>query len=90
MNEDINVVSKIYKKIIMDKQTNKITLQNIARKAMIARGLEPDFPPAVIAELSKRTSPAITNPSQAKDLRDRLWCSIDNTDSRDLDQLSCA
>src|SRR5664280_1222195 len=74
----------------MEKNANRITLQNIARKAMIARGLEPDFPPAVVAELSKITSPAINKTSLAKDLRDKLWCSIDNTDSRDLDQLSCA
>jgi exoribonuclease-2 len=74
----------------MDKKANRITLQNIARKAMISRGLEPDFPSAVIAELSKITSPAIYKPSMAKDLRDKLWCSIDNTDSLDLDQLSYA
>jgi len=74
----------------MDKKANRITLQNIARKAMIARGLEPDFPLAVVAELSKITSPAINKPSIAKDLRDRLWCSIDNADSLDLDQLSYA
>src|SRR5664280_266571 len=74
----------------MEKNANRITLQNIARKAMTARGLEPDFPPAVVAELSKITSPAINKTSLAKDLRDKLWCSIDNTDSRDLDQLSCA
>jgi VacB/RNase II family 3'-5' exoribonuclease len=74
----------------MDNKANRITLQQIARKAMIARGLEPDFPSAVVTELSKITSPAIIEPSQVKDLRDKLWCSIDNTDSRDLDQLSCA
>lgn len=74
----------------MDKKANRITLQNIARKAMIARGLEPDFPPAVVQELSKITSPAVNDSSRSKDLRDMLWCSIDNTDSRDLDQLSCA
>jgi exoribonuclease-2 len=74
----------------MDKKANRITLQNIARKAMIARGLEPDFPSAVVAELAKITSPAINKPSLAKDLRDKLWCSIDNTDSLDLDQLSYA
>jgi exoribonuclease-2 len=74
----------------MDKNANRIILQNIARKAMIARGLEPDFPSAVVAELSKITSPAVYKPSMAKDLRDKLWCSIDNNDSLDLDQLSYA
>jgi VacB/RNase II family 3'-5' exoribonuclease len=74
----------------MDIKANRITLQNIARKAMIARGLEPDFPSAVVAELAKITSPASNKSPLAKDLRDKLWCSIDNTDSRDLDQLSCA
>ena len=74
----------------MDKKANRITLQNIARKAMIAKGLEPDFPAAVLAELKVLTDPATYNPSSAKDLRDRLWCSIDNTDSLDLDQLTYA
>ena len=74
----------------MDKKANRITLQHIARKAMITRGLEPDFPAALVAELAQIGSPAIFQPSIAKDLRDRLWCSIDNTDSLDLDQLSYA
>jgi len=74
----------------MDNKANRITLQNIARKAMIARGLEPDFSAAVLAELKDLTVPAICQPSVGKDLRDRLWCSIDNTDSLDLDQLTYA
>jgi ribonuclease R len=74
----------------MDSNANRITLQNIARKAMIARGLEPDFPSTVVDELSKITSPAIYEPPKAIDLRDKLWCSIDNTDSLDLDQLTYA
>jgi exoribonuclease R len=74
----------------MDKNANRITLQHIARKAMIARGLEPDFPSAVVAELSKINSPAVFKTSMVKDLRDKLWCSIDNNDSLDLDQLSYA
>ena len=74
----------------MDKNANRITLQHIARKAMISRGLEPDFPSAVVAELSKINSPAVSKPSMVKDLRDKLWCSIDNNDSLDLDQLSFA
>lgn len=74
----------------MDIEANRIALQQIARKAMIARGLEPDFPPAVLTDLTKMTSPAIFKSGQAKDMRDKLWCSIDNTESLDLDQLSCA
>jgi exoribonuclease-2 len=74
----------------MDKKSNKSILQEIARKAMIDRGLLPDFPSAVEDELSKITSPAINKTSQVKDLRNKLLCSIDNTESRDLDQLSYA
>src|ERR1035437_3833168 len=74
----------------MDKMANRIALQNIARKAMIARGLEPDFPETALDELKSITNPATYKPETAKDLRDKLWCSIDNADSLDLDQLSYA
>ncbi|MEO7385386.1 MAG: ribonuclease R family protein [Gammaproteobacteria bacterium] len=52
------------------------------------RGLEPEFPGDVIAEVAALKSPA-ADPA-ARDLRHMLWCSIDNDDSRDLDQLSVA
>ena len=74
----------------MDKQANRILLQRIARKAMIDRGLEPDFPADVLAELKIINLAASYQSCFAKDLRDRLWCSIDNTDSLDLDQLTYA
>src|SRR5665647_1814674 len=74
----------------MDKNANRITLQQIARKAMISRGLVPDFPDAVFAELKKITSPATCRTDVAKDMRDLPWCSVDNNDSLDLDQLSYA
>ena len=74
----------------MDKKANRITLQNIARSAMIARGLEPDFPANVLTELQEITSPAIYKPEIAKDMGDKIWCSVDNADSLDLDQLSYA
>ena len=51
---------------------------------MVKYGLEPDWPPAAIAELSHLT---MKEPSAAKDLRLLLWSSIDNDESRDLDQL---
>src|SRR5512133_3117484 len=74
----------------MDNKANRSALQQIARRAMIARGLEPDFPTAVLNDLNKITSPAVFKSGTAKDLRERLWCSIDNDESLDLDQLSCA
>ncbi len=62
----------------------------IAQRAMIQRGLLPDFSPAALAETGAITRAATeTNPS-IRDLRGLLWCSIDNDDSRDLDQLSVA
>ena len=65
-------------------------LHAIARRVMRARGLEPDFSPAVLAEVGALTTAAIERDPGIRDLRDRLWCSIDNDDSRDLDQLSVA
>src|ERR1041384_139890 len=70
-------------------------LQEIAHEAMRDRGFEPDFSPAAmeqVAALEKQ----IPNPKtqipkpNTRDLRQMLWCSIDNDDSRDLDQLSVA
>ena len=74
----------------MNKNTDRIILQNIARKAMISRGLVPDFPDAEISELNEISLPAAYKPEIAKDMRDLLWCSVDNADSLDLDQLTFA
>src|SRR5437899_1007864 len=65
-------------------------LQVIARRAMIQRGLLPDFSPAVLAETDAVGSAAAETDPSIRDLRGLLWCSIDNDDSRDLDQLSVA
>jgi len=73
-----------------DGPKHRMTLQEIARRAMIARGLDPDFSPAAKAELAAIRGPAAGSDRAARDLRDLLWCSIDNDDSRDLDQLSVA
>jgi VacB/RNase II family 3'-5' exoribonuclease len=62
-------------------------LREIAHRVLIERGLAPDFPPKVLAaaqELGPAKDPGI------RDLRGLLWCSIDNDDSRDLDQLTVA
>jgi exoribonuclease-2 len=63
-------------------------LVEIARRAMIERGLEPAFPTAAQEELTKISGPARPATAGLRNLRDLLWCSIDNDDSRDLDQLS--
>jgi exoribonuclease-2 len=56
---------------------------------MFDHGLEADFPPAALAEAGALSEGAIA-PDAARDLRALPWCSIDNDDSRDLDQLTVA
>ena len=65
-------------------------LRKIARRAMIERGLEPDFSPAARAEADALRRAVLENGSSIRDLRDLAWASIDNDDSLDLDQLSVA
>jgi hypothetical protein len=65
-------------------------LAAIAHKVMLQRGLEPDFSPAVQSELARIDGPAKKSGAHIRDLRALLWCSIDNDDSRDLDQLTVA
>jgi len=71
-------------------QDPQAELKRIARRAMSQHGLEADFPPAALAQLRTigQAAPA-TGPGR-RDLRSLLWCSIDNDESRDLDQLSVA
>jgi VacB/RNase II family 3'-5' exoribonuclease len=66
---------------------HRARLCRIARQAMVEYDLEPDFPPAALAELTRLASPA-PKATSMRDLRDLPWCSIDNDDSRDLDQLT--
>jgi VacB/RNase II family 3'-5' exoribonuclease len=70
--------------------SSPIDLKSIARSAMIDHGLEPDLPPAAAAQLRAIAGPAMERAPPVRDLRALLWCSIDNDDSRDLDQLSVA
>jgi len=68
---------------------NRDQLRGIARRAMLERGLLPDFSAAVLVETDAIGKPAEADPS-FRDLRNLLWTSIDNDDSRDLDQLTVA
>ena len=72
-----------------DKQHRAI-LQSIAHRAMIERGLLPDFSAEALAELGGIQTPAAITGEPVRDLRDLLWASIDNDDSLDLDQLTVA
>jgi VacB/RNase II family 3'-5' exoribonuclease len=69
---------------------HRAVLESIARKAMLEKGLLPDIPSAAMEELSMIKVPIITDMGQYRDLRNLPWVSIDNDDSRDLDQLTVA
>lgn len=57
---------------------------------MLERGLVPDFPLQALVELDEIHGPAMRVEGSTRDLRNLVWCSIDNDDSRDLDQLTVA
>src|SRR6185503_7473029 len=63
-------------------------LEAIAEDAMRRYGLAPEFPDAARAQVAHLRPP---DGNGLRDLRDLPWSSIDNDDSRDLDQLEvCA
>jgi VacB/RNase II family 3'-5' exoribonuclease len=64
-------------------------LRDVARQAMIDEGFDPDFSAAARAELAHPPPPVDDGPPP-KDLRELLWSSIDNDDTRDLDQVEYA
>jgi exoribonuclease-2 len=66
-------------------------LQAIARQAMLDAGFAADFAPDVLAEVTAlRDAPAPGRAERLADLRGLLWSSIDNPESRDLDQVEVA
>src|SRR5271157_4808938 len=73
-----------------DDTQHRAILQSLAHQAMLDRGLLPDFSAQALAELGRLQAPAATDGDPVPDLRNLLWASIDNDDSRDLDQLTVA
>ena len=77
-------------------QHHRAILQNIAHQAMLERGLLPDFSNAALTELDRLQAPVMEKSApggteyRIRDMRYLLWASIDNDDSRDLDQLTVA
>jgi len=77
-------------------QNHRAILERIAHRAMLERGLLPEFSAASLAELGRLTQHAgpdggsVDETTGIRDLQNLLWASIDNDDSRDLDQLTVA
>jgi exoribonuclease II len=66
-------------------------LVRIAIDTMRERGLAPEFSPAAVqqaATLDANSAAGSDHDAAITDLRTLPWCSIDNDDSRDLDQLT--
>lgn len=74
--------------LAMNRKHDELLIE-IAHQAMIDKGLEPEFNREVRKQLDQIDRPAAADAS-IRDLRHYGWCSIDNDDSRDLDQLTWA
>jgi ribonuclease R len=67
------------------------TLRTAATAAMRQHGFVPDFPSAVLAEVRALTrDPGARASEGTRDLRSLVWSSVDNRESRDLDQIEVA
>ena len=64
-------------------------LRDVARRVMLEEGFNPDPDPAVRAELKNLADIKDTG-APLRDMRSLLWSSIDNDDTRDLDQIEFA
>src|ERR1051325_10155494 len=69
--------------------SHRSILQNIAHRAMVRYGLLPEFSAAALDE-ARTARPGTAHDAAVRDQRALLWASIDNDESRDLDQLSVA
>lgn len=69
-------------------ENKSYNLTQIAYQAMLERGLQPQYPKSVDDQLAGIHAPACS--SELEDFSLFPWCSIDNDDSRDLDQLTYA
>ena len=69
---------------------NRGDLARIAAQAMTDRGLQPEFPDLALRQLEHIDGPGNEAGPALRDLTGLLWCSIDNDDSRDLDQLTAS
>jgi exoribonuclease-2 len=66
---------------------HRVDFVAIARKAMLEHGFLPDMGDAVERELARIREESPAGGPEVRDLRSLLWSSIDNDESRDLDQI---
>src|ERR1051325_6709634 len=71
------------------KHGGNFDLHAAAERIMRANGFDPHFSPAVQQQVASIAGPAAADPT-ARDMRQLPWSSIDNTESRDLDQVEIA
>jgi ribonuclease R len=75
-------------------QNHRAILQGIAHRVMLQRGLLPDFSTEALTQVLRLQASAESGPADrlpgVRDMQSLLWASIDNDDSRDLDQLTVA
>jgi VacB/RNase II family 3'-5' exoribonuclease len=69
-----------------------IDLVAIARHELVKEGFDPTLPQAILEEVAALDETSIVSQSDSsiRDLRALLWSSIDNKESRDLDQVEVA
>jgi exoribonuclease-2 len=70
----------------MVKRERSVDLQAIARETLLRFGFLVGLPKAAQAQLTRLQAPDVNNPG-LRDLSGHLWSSIDNDESRDMDQI---
>lgn len=72
--------------------SSHLDLQAVAKDIMRQRGFNPDFSREVNQQVAalRAHPPSVGAGTNVRDLREMLWSSIDNDDSRDLDQIEVA
>ena len=74
----------------MHRSYGKSDIVKIATDAMLLNGLEPEFSPQAEQQVASIDGPSSEHGPDILDLTPLPWCSIDNDDSRDLDQLTAS
>ena len=69
---------------------NHFDLRAAARKALVENGFLADVPASAMAEIDALAGDSTREGADARDLRTLPWSSIDNDNSRDLDQVEVA